>query len=399
MKKSTRQSATSQDIRLDISADTRSSRPAKPYPDFPLFAHATNRWAKKIRGCFHYFGPWDDPDGALQRYLDQKDALQAGRRPKVKQDALTMFDLAAAFLSFKKNARDAGELSLRSFNEYTATTKRVLKAFGKHRLVIDLDAADFQRLRVGLTRAGWGPSTISNEVQRVRTLFKYAIDARMVNTVIHFGPGFKKPSKKVMRLNRAAKGKQMFQPAEIQLLLAAAGSAMRAMILLGANCGFGNADCGKLPMAALDLKTGWIDFPRPKTGIPRRCWLWPETVHAIRGAMAQRPEHKSPDDSDLLFITKYGQGWAKETISNPISAEFRKLAKQVGVNGERGFYCLRRGFETVAGDSRDQVAVDAIMGHVSESMASVYRQGVSDDRLRAVAEHVRDWLFGRAKAI
>ncbi len=59
---------------------SRSERPVKPYPDSPLFPHATGRWAKKIRGRFAFFGPWADPEGALARYLAQRDELYAGRR-------------------------------------------------------------------------------------------------------------------------------------------------------------------------------------------------------------------------------------------------------------------------------------------------------------------------------
>jgi hypothetical protein len=61
------------------SAADKTAKPAKPYPEFPLFPHATKRWAKKIRGRLGYFGPWDDPDGALRRYTAHRDALHAGQ--------------------------------------------------------------------------------------------------------------------------------------------------------------------------------------------------------------------------------------------------------------------------------------------------------------------------------
>src|SRR3954468_7983208 len=92
-------------------------KPTKPRPDFPLFAHATKRWAKKIRGKLYYFGPWSDPDGAEAKYLAEKDALHAGRRPRSDPDALTVKDLANHFLTAKQELVNTGELSPRTWAE------------------------------------------------------------------------------------------------------------------------------------------------------------------------------------------------------------------------------------------------------------------------------------------
>src|SRR6516162_1580977 len=96
------------------------AKPSKPYPEFPLFPHATRRWAKKIRGKFHYFGPWADPDGALAKYLEQKDALHAGRTPRVKPEGLTVRDLANQFLTNKQDLLDNHEITRRTWLEYDA---------------------------------------------------------------------------------------------------------------------------------------------------------------------------------------------------------------------------------------------------------------------------------------
>src|SRR5262249_32935804 len=91
---------------------TQSPRPDKPTADFPLFPHAAGVWAKKIRGKLHYFGPWDDPDGALAKYNEQKDALHAGKKPReTAAGAATIKDVANAFLNHKQARLHAGELS------------------------------------------------------------------------------------------------------------------------------------------------------------------------------------------------------------------------------------------------------------------------------------------------
>jgi len=376
-----------------ITSKSAGSKPAKPYRDFPLFPHATRRWAKKIRGKLHYFGPWDDPEAALKRYLDQKDDLHAGRSPRKAVEGLTIRDLLNRFLTAKQALVDTGEIAARTFKDYHATCKTIGEAFG----VEDLASNDFEQLRRKLAR-NRGPVALGNEIQRIRMVLKYAYDAGLIDKPIRYGPTFKRPGKQELREQRNAKGPKMFEADEIRSMLDAAGVQLRAMILLGINCGFGNRDCATLPKKSVDLESGWIDCARAKTAIQRRCPLWPETVAALRTAIAHRPKPKDKADDGLVFITKYGKPWAKDTADNPITKETAKVLKSLGIQRKGvNFYALRRTFETIGGESRDQIAVDEIMGHARDDMASVCRERIGDERLKTVTDHVREWLFGEAK--
>jgi integrase len=380
-------------------------KPNKPYPEYPLTAHPAGYWCKKIRGKIHYFGPWSDPDGALKKYLEQKDVLHAGGALRPDPQALTVKDVANHFLNAKRQAVDAGELSLRTWLDYRSIMDKMVAGLGKHRGIRTLAPQEFATLKSKLAKRN-GPHRLCTIIQVMRCAFKHADDSGLLDRPMRFGPAFKRTSKKVLRLHRARQGAKLFTAEEIQALvqgvlvvgaegpeLVQPGAQIRAMILLGINCGFGNADCGTLPLAAVNLDTGIIDFPRPKTGIPRRCPLWPETIDAIKLALAVRPAPKRAQDAGLVFITKYGQSWSKTENAGPLTQAMRKLLDKLGMNGHRNFYTLRHTFRTVADEAKDQPAADYIMGHEVPHMSSVYRETISDARLRAVADHVRAWLF------
>jgi integrase len=373
-------------------APAKPAKPEKPYPEFPLFPHAAGVWAKKIRGQLHYFGPWADPDGALARYLGQKDALHAGRDPRPDTGAATVKDLANAFLNAKQALVDAGELSPRTWADYKRDCDLVVAHFGKGRLVADLRPADFAGLRAQLARR-WGHARVGATVQRVRVAFRFAYDNDLIGQPVRFGSGFSKPSAKTMRKHRAERGAKLFTAEEVRRMVGAAGHPLKAMILLGINAGFGNSDVGNLPEAALDLEGGWVDYPRPKTGIARRCPLWPETTAALKEALAIRPAPKDPKHAGRVFLTKRGLPWAGGAGTNSVTYETALLLQGLGINGHRNFYTLRHTFRTVADEARDQPAADHMMGHEVPHMSSVYRETIGDERLRGVSDHVHDWLF------
>jgi integrase len=365
---------------------------------------------KKIRGKIHYFGKWarrvngklvriegDTWIDALEAYKVQAEDLHAGKTPRVKADGLTVADLCNRFLTAKLRKREAGELGLRMFADYKEITDLLVAAFGKTRPVDDLAADDFEGLRATMAER-WGPVRLGNAITRVKSVFKYALDNGLLERPVRYGGEFRKPDKAVLRRHRAQNGGKMLEADKIRRLLDAAPVPLRAMLLLGINCGFGNHDIATLPLSALDLEQGWIDFPRPKTGIPRRCPLWPETAAALRETLAARP---APQEAvrDRVFVNARGSALITTRPDSGrtdlLGRYFSELLKSLGIyRAGFGFYTLRHVFRTVADAARDPVAIDLIMGHTDPSMGGHYRERVEDSRLRAITEHVRRWLFG-----
>ena len=381
------------------------SKPDKPYDGFPLFPHASGQWAKKIKGKLFYFGVWGDPGAALERLNREYPYLLEGREPPCVDvsGGCTLKQLCNEFLRSKSSKMDAGELSPRTFSGYFHTADMLIGHFGKDRRVDDLRPDDFRILRSKLAER-FNVTSLRNEVNRVRIVCNYAFANNLIDKPVSFGTNFDRPSAKAVRKNRNEGGKKMFTREEILRILEVCKPQMKAMVLLAVNAGFGNSDCASLPQKAVDLKTGWVEFPRPKTEISRRVPLWLETVTAVRDALAVRPKPLDASGRGLCFLTQQGRPWVRVrrksdggiVAIDSLSEEFTKIVRRLEINGRRrlGFYTFRHVFETQAGESRDQVGVDAIMGHVDASMAATYREGISDERLLAVVGVVHGWLFG-----
>ncbi len=201
--------------------------------------------------------------------------------------------------------------------------------------------------------------TLGNEIGRARCIFNFGKKSRLIKHEVEFGISFSKPSRKVLRKDRLSKPKKFFSADELRTLYAAADDQMKLFIMLGANCAFGPADIGQLTWD--HIQGDWIVFPRSKTLVDRRCNLWPETKSLIE-------KHTGGDDT-LVFRTKYGQPWHRDSKQSPLSQEFRKLCVECGLHKHgRGFYSLRHTFRTVADEALDVVAINVVMGHSDNTM-------------------------------
>jgi integrase len=134
-----------------------------------------------------------------------------------------------------------------------------------------------------------------------------------------------------------------------------------------------------------------MDYPRPKTEEPRRARLWPETIEAI--------DEFGNKNRDPVLRQENGDPWVKyykgATSDDRLS---RRCATALGNAGVLRpglhFYTLRHTFATIASGTKDQAAINLVMGHKGPPMEATYREEIANDRLEAVSDYVYSWLYG-----
>lgn len=389
----------------------RRARPAKPYKTFPLYAHPTGQWAKVIQYKTRYFGPWDDPYGALERYQREAGYLHQGEEPPV-EGLLSIKDLVNLYLARQLGRCESGAITRRTYIDYLAEGRQLLDLLGRDRLAESMRPPDWAKLRVQLAETS-NPTTLLNRIRRIRGIWKWAFESELLPAP-RYGGEFSRPRAALLRAAPRANGPTDYTREEVLALLDAcglltrSGTIVKAMVLLGINAGMKNTDFAELRDGDVDLTAGWLDDHRHKTKEPRRVKLWPQTIIALQAVIADRDRRHAkrpmpPDVADRIFVTRRYEPYVhlspEGKVVDSVVQLWRELCPKAGVVSRgRGFSRLRDTYRTIADETLDQVAIALTMGHAPQAgdeIAAGYRQRIGDDRLERIAEHVHAWLWPR----
>lgn len=283
-------------------------KPSKPYPDFPLYAHANGQWAKKIKGRTRFFGAWSDWRTALKLFENTKD-----KDPT----AFDLGDLFNLFLDHKKKQATNGEISMDTWKEYRRACKRAADILGRSLPVDEIRGRHFVALRDELADQIPNPNTLRNVLVKLRRVFEWAYQAEHVDRPLRYKDALKRPAIAKVRIARAKSPKKLYSQVEVTQLIAAADLWMKAAVLMGINGGLGCRDLCEMRWEHVHGR--WLRMPRDKTGVDRTMWLWEETVNAL-------PERRS----DYVFCGSRGQQLGRTHCYGLfialISSRFRRLA-------------------------------------------------------------------------
>jgi len=366
----------------------------KDHPDYPLVVHSSGQWSKKVNGRVYYFGVLTSPYEALHLWLKEKDYLLAGELPPSMKPGLTVGDVCNLYEQDATIRHERGELCRTYLRDLRHACRFVSQHLIARRLAADVTPKHFATLRQAVADTGRNLRSQANLVCNVRAIWKWAQDMGHVPQTVNFGPRFRPPSSDAIARERESCGTTRFiDRTAIMSMLAIANPKMKAMILLGINCGFYASDSTALTFDRLHLDGSipYHDMPRVKNGRRRVSVLWPETCKSILSYADCRK-------NGLVFLNQRGEHYGQNASGHSLHGAFSSLAEkaEAAVPPGANLGSLRHTYGTVVDLCPDQAAIDLTMGHVGKSIQKrIYSQLNLNElrRLQVIADTVHRWLF------
>jgi integrase len=390
-----------------------------------LTPHRNGQWCKKVKGELYYFGKWHDDlkgERALEDWQARKDDIFAGldklRADSPVAEGMTLDDLAIRFLKDRRQAMVAGDLSKQTYKDYLRIVTDFITVTGGNGVVAALAPQHFAAYSATLTQRKLGRHSRKRIIAGVKAFLNFGAENGL-NPRPTYGTGFKTldTSPEAIRQEKARAGEKDYSDriltgTEIDKLLNASRPLFKGIILMGVNAALGPADIGRLKWSHINMETGEIDYPRGKTGVARRAYLWKRTRKALDRVKTLKHNAtaiKKHGKDAFVFVTRKGLPMYRESeivkggesvgvkIENAVSITFNRVAKTLELEGVT-FYRLRHTAKTLAMASPDGPAVNLLMGHKEKGMGRVYDHShVSLKRLKKVALAIKYGLWGKPK--
>lgn len=357
-------------------------------------------WYKSIDGRTRYVCK-PCPLTDVLKVLDARvEAIKARheRRVQILPGVIQFNDLAEAYLTWLRQRLTTGypkKLSRRTYDDNVAVLDEFVETIGPTEFAEQLGPADFSRYAVKHL-AGRAPSTIRRRMIYVDAFAAWAVKAGHLTRPWKFGPDWRKPSDSEITTS-AADSDKAYSPAQLRDAFRRVRKLplLRAAGYLGLCCAFSPKDVAHLPESAVDLATGFVTFPRGKTGVARLCWLTPRARVVLRRYLMQRPDACGPTAKGLFFRTANGLPYYRDAADDSGSNRFdgigNRWSKLVGLP----FSGLRSTFATRADAEADHRAIDTVMGHVSrQSIRSRhYAKRIDPQRIESLTRRVVAWAL------
>ncbi|HEV7299038.1 MAG TPA: hypothetical protein VGN72_06690 [Tepidisphaeraceae bacterium] len=420
------------DDRTPVRTPATTNKPAKPWPEFPLYWHVRGYWMCKRRGReLRYTAD------AMESYDQYKADLEAERtgmgRVVAARKRYTLRDAVNLYLTRQKKRLDDGELSAVQFAKCRMELDRKLKESTSFATDLEEfcagypgDPAPGKHFTAIRARAvGRGLQAAHRHIVIVRAALDVAARKHLMRSP-DYGDDFDPPT--AARIDRDRNDRDLKHGArswsvdDLRTMLTAAKGKKRnphlyAQMLLALFAGFGSDDCSAVPRQAFKREQGVVVFPRVKNNRPRVAAL-PAVVWAALDASAAHRDKLfklkgiTPAEPHLFFLSEQGKrcnaarttsderGLLTTGRNDTIGKNFQRFVAGLELERYRaGFKTLRAmGRTLMVGANVDSDLIAVVMGRrFRYPVDEYYIRGDLREKLGEVASHVERQLFGDVK--